>query len=77
MSILMSFFSPKNGGYCPDCASSMKNGECEECGYGAAESEDEGEMEEEGISTQDLLDLKDELQRLMTKIDRLIVKNSD
>ena len=58
---------------CPDCGSPMSGGECPECGYGA----EEGDMEEEeGIEMQQLLDIKDELQKVVEKINRLIV-NSD
>jgi uncharacterized Zn finger protein (UPF0148 family) len=62
---------------CPDCGSTLMNdGSCPECGYGG---EDDGEMEEEDeqAETQALLELKDDLQRVITKIDRLIVKNCD
>lgn len=58
--------------YCPDCGCDMKsNGTCPDCGYGEDESEEEGE--EEGMDIQALVDLKNDLQRVMEKIDRLIV----
>jgi hypothetical protein len=58
--------------YCPDCGCDLKsNGCCPECGYGEEESMDEGE--EEGLDIQALVDLKNDLQRVMEKIDRLIV----
>ena len=50
------------------------NGTCPECGYG----EDDGEMEDDGgeeMDLQALLDIKDDLQRVMDKINRLIVKD--
>lgn len=67
--------SPK----CPDCGASL-NGEgcCDECGYGTGEEEEEeGEDESEGASLQELLDIKDELQRVLEKVNRLILKSGD
>ena len=57
--------------YCPDCGCDMKsNGACPECGYG----EEEDDMgEEEGPDLQAIMDIKNDLQRVMEKIDRLIV----
>lgn len=72
MSILLSLFGDKKGNSCPDCGSPMNGGECPECGYGS--EEEDGMEEEEGIEMQDLLDIKDELQRVIEKINRLIVK---
>jgi uncharacterized Zn finger protein (UPF0148 family) len=59
--------------YCPDCGCEMKsNGTCPDCGYG-----EEDDMEEEGgeeeMDMQALIDLKNDLQRVMEKLDRLIV----
>lgn len=66
------------GKTCPDCGCSMNGGECPECGYGSEdEGEDDGEMESEGASIQELMDLKDDLQRVMEKVNRLIVKSGD
>ena len=60
--------------YCPDCGCDMKsNGTCPDCGYVEDESEEEGEGEEEGMDIQALVDLKNDLQRVMEKLDRLIV----
>ncbi len=65
---------------CPDCGSlSLMEGQgcCGECGYdseGEEEEEDE-EEEDENMSLQELLDVKDDLQRLVEKVNRLIVKN--
>lgn len=66
--------SPK----CPDCGAPM-NGEggCDECGYGMEGDEEEEDDEEEGVSLQELLDVKDELQRVLEKINRMIVKSAD
>ena len=59
--------------YCPDCGCDLKsNGTCPDCGYGEEEDDDDME-EEEGAGTQELLDIKNDLQRVMEKIDRLIV----
>jgi tRNA(Ile2) C34 agmatinyltransferase TiaS len=58
--------------YCPDCGCDLKsNGCCPDCGYG--EDEMESEDKEESMQAQTLLDIKNELQRVMEKIDRLIV----
>ena len=60
--------------YCPDCGCEMKSsGTCPDCGYGEDEGESEDEGEEEGMDMQALIDLKNDLQRVMEKIDRLIV----
>ena len=61
--------------YCPDCGCDMKsNGTCPECGYGEDDGMDE---EDEKMEMQGLLDIKNDLQRVMDKIDRLIVNNAD
>lgn len=73
----MSLFPMGQGKTCPDCGCRMSGGECAECGYGSEEGEDEGEMESEGASIQELMDLKDDLQRVMEKVNRLIVKSGD
>ena len=80
MSKLILALGPMMGGnsYCPDCGCDMKsNGTCPECGYGEEEDmKSEGnDEEEEGVDTQGLLDLKDDLQRVIEKINRLIVKD--
>lgn len=59
--------------YCPDCGCDLKtNGTCPDCGYGEEEEEDDME-EEEGPDLQAIMDIKNDLQRVMEKIDRLIV----
>jgi predicted amidophosphoribosyltransferase len=71
---LGSLFGGSGKSYCPDCGSDLKsNGCCSECGYGEDEGEMEDEGEEEGMDMQALIDLKNDLQRVMEKIDRLIV----
>ena len=57
--------------YCPDCGCDLRStGSCPDCGYG---EEDMDEGKEEGMDIQALVDLKNDLQRVMEKIDRLIV----
>lgn len=69
----MSIFGMKRSKGCPDCGSPVEaNGTCSECGYG----EDEMESESEGVETGTLLEIRDDLQRLVNKIADLI-KNSD
>jgi hypothetical protein len=59
--------------YCPDCGCDLKsNGSCPDCGYGEEEEGDDME-EEEGPDLQAIMDIKNDLQRVMEKIDRLIV----
>ena len=59
--------------YCPDCGCDMKsNGTCPDCGYGEEEDDTEEEGEEE-MDMQAIMDIKNDLQRVMEKIDRLIV----
>jgi uncharacterized Zn finger protein (UPF0148 family) len=59
--------------YCPDCGCDLKtNGTCPDCGYGEDEEGDDME-EEEGPNLQAIMDIKNDLQRVMEKIDRLIV----
>jgi uncharacterized Zn finger protein (UPF0148 family) len=70
---LGSLFGNTGKQYCPDCGCDMKsNGTCPDCGYGE-EGGGEDEGEEEGMDMQALIDLKNDLQRVMEKIDRLIV----
>ncbi len=73
LSTLISFLMGGTGKqYCPDCGCDLKsNGCCPDCGYG--EDEMESEDKEESMQAQTLLDIKNELQRVMEKIDRLIV----
>ena len=70
---LMSAFGMRRKGLCPDCGGEMKNGECEECGYGKEEEEDD---EEESSNVSALLEIRDDLQRLSNKIAKLI-ENGD
>lgn len=62
---------------CPDCSSPLESdGCCSQCGYGEDDGMDQ-EEEDEQLETQSLLDIKNDLQRIMDKIDRLIVNNCD
>ena len=59
--------------YCPDCGCDMKsNGTCPECGYG---EEEEGEDEGEEMDVQAIMDIRDDLQRVVEKLGRLISKD--
>lgn len=63
---------------CPDCGSLMKAEEgCGECGYGTGGMGEEDDSEEETLTLQELLDVKDDLQRVLEKVNRLIVKSGD
>ena len=60
--------------YCPDCGCDLKsNGSCPECGYG--EEMDEEEKGDEGKHMQAMMDLRDDLQRIVEKLGRLIAKD--
>ena len=61
--------------YCPDCGCDMKsNGTCPDCGYGEEEGEDDME-EEEGPDLQAIMDIRDDLQKVVEKLGRLISKD--
>lgn len=58
---------------CPDCgATLMSDGSCPDCGYGEEGDMEEMDSEEEGVEIDSLLEVRDELQRLIGKIDKLI-----
>ena len=62
--------------YCPDCGCDLKsNGTCPDCGYGEEEEGDEMEEEEEGPDLQAIMDIRDELQKVVEKLGRLISKD--
>lgn len=62
--------------YCPDCGCDMKsNGTCPDCGYGEEEEGDDMEEEEEGPNLQAIMDIRDELQKVVEKLGRLISKD--
>lgn len=56
---------------CPDCGFPMQNNECPECGYGM---EDDGE--EEGVEVSSLLEILDDIERIKSKVKKLI-ENAD
>jgi uncharacterized Zn finger protein (UPF0148 family) len=66
--------APKGGKSrsCPECDSPMESdGTCSECGYG--EDEDEGEeYEDEEMSNDRLMEIRDDLQRVVDKISKLL-----
>jgi transcription initiation factor IIE alpha subunit len=71
--LMMIIGAPKGGkGHsCPECESSMESdGTCSECGYGEEEEGEEGEMEDEGGDR--LMEIRDDLQRLVDKISKMI-----
>ena len=62
--------------YCPDCGCDLKsNGSCPDCGYGEEEEDDGMEEEEEGPDLQAIMDIRDELQKVVEKLGRLISKD--
>lgn len=75
MSKLSIILGPLMGGsgkeYCPDCGCDMaSNGTCPDCGYGEEEGEEEGG--EDNKHMQAMMDLRDDLQRIVEKLGRLI-----
>ena len=77
--LLMILGSPmggKKGKSCPECESPLESdGCCSECGYG----EEEGEYEEEGgqeegedMHNERMIELRDDLQRVVDKLSKLI-----
>jgi hypothetical protein len=64
--------APKGGKgrSCPECKSSMESdGTCSECGYG---EEEEGEEEGGEEGSDRLVEIRDDLQRIVDKISKLI-----
>ena len=71
--LMMIIGAPKSGKgrSCPECKSPMESdGTCSECGYGEEEEGEEGEMEDEGGDR--LMEIRDDLQRLVDKISKMI-----
>jgi hypothetical protein len=57
---------------CPECESPLESdGCCTECGYGEQEGEYE-EDEEEGDHMDRMIELRDDLQRVVDKLSKLI-----
>lgn len=70
---LGSFMGGTGKEYCPDCGCDLKsNGSCPECGYGEDEGEMEDEGEDEGMDAQAIMDIRDDLQRVVDKLGRLL-----
>lgn len=59
---------------CPECESPMEmDGTCSECGYGEEEDmmeEDDGE--EEDMHNERMIEIRDDLQRIVDKLSKLI-----
>jgi uncharacterized Zn finger protein (UPF0148 family) len=61
--------------YCPDCGCEMKsNGTCPDCGYGEEEDMEEEGGEEE-MDMQAIMDIRDDMQKLVEKLGRLISRD--
>jgi hypothetical protein len=75
LTIALGSFMGGSKDYCPDCGCDMKsNGTCPECGYGEEEADDM-EEEEEGPDLQAIMDIRDDLQKLVEKLGRIIAKD--
>lgn len=74
MSILMALGSMMGGKgkSCPDCGSPTQNGECPECGYG---SEDDGMEMDEVMENRQMMEIRDDLQRIVAKLGQMIAEN--
>jgi len=60
---------------CPECDSPMESdGTCSECGYGEEEDMMDGEDdgEEEDMHNERMIEIRDDLQRLVDKLSKLI-----
>jgi tRNA(Ile2) C34 agmatinyltransferase TiaS len=61
--------------YCPDCGCDLKsNGSCPDCGYGEEEGMEEENGEEE-MDVQAIMDIRDDMQKLVEKLGRIIAKD--
>jgi C4-type Zn-finger protein len=55
--------------FCPECESPMEsNGTCSECGYGEEDMEED--EEEEGMDSERVAELRDDLQRIVDKMSK-------
>lgn len=77
--LLMILGSPMGGKRnksCPECESPLESdGCCSECGYGEEEGEYEeksGEEEGEDMHNERMIELRDDLQRIVDKLSKLI-----
>lgn len=58
---------------CPECDSPMESdGSCSECGYGEMEDDGMEDGGEEEMSSERLVEIRDDLQRVVDKISKLI-----
>lgn len=76
--ILGSPMGSKKGKSCPECESPLESdGCCSECGYGEEEDDmgemdDMGEDEGEDMHNERMIELRDDLQRIVDKLSKLI-----
>jgi len=76
--ILGSPMGSKKGKSCPECESPLESdGCCSECGYGEEEDDmgemnDMGEDEGEDMHNERMIELRDDLQRVVDKLSKLI-----
>ena len=73
--ILGSPMGSKKGKSCPECESPLESdGCCSECGYGEEEGEykEEGGEEGEDMHNERMIELRDDLQRVVDKLSKLI-----
>ena len=76
LTIALGSFMGAGKDYCPDCGCDMKsNGACPECGYGEEEDTEEEGDEEGEMDMQALMDIRDDLQKLVEKLGRIIAKD--
>lgn len=63
----------KKGRSCPECDSPLESdGCCSECGYGEEEDDMESEDEGEDDSNERMIEVRDDLQRVVDKLSKLI-----
>ena len=76
LTIALGSFMGAGKDYCPDCGCDMKsNGTCPDCGYGEEEDDTEEEGGEEEMDMQAIMDIRDDLQKLVEKLGRIIAKD--
>ena len=74
-SLLMILGGPMGGKErsCPECGSPMEaDGTCSECGYGEEEEDECEEEGEDGGHMERMVELRDDLQRVVDKLSKLI-----
>lgn len=63
----------KKGKSCPECDSPLESdGCCSECGYGEEEDDMESEDEGEDDSNERMIELRDDLQRIVDKLSKML-----